>query len=368
MEPTVTETTFAAGLSREEYIRSQELINRVTNGRRLAGGRWLVMIMTGLSVLSVAAAYGVSGEFDTSLAALLTLMFIAELWMMLSLPRQLRRRAGEAYDVTVSTGYAFDGIVTVTENEIQKRTTEATTVIPFNRCSLYVEAEDMVIFCINGGKAVAIPARCLTAEDAQAIRQAAYAGVAPARRCVVQPVVPMAEQRQPLPPLTPPPAEEPLFTADFEYTPGELRGEFAEGAMRRFVAVLPQRLLTAVFFTVMLSFVVSVPLLPLCALCFILLFVWDVAMAWLRATRAVKLTEGEACRGRLELTEHYVTICGKTDAARRMKIPWENVTRAVERPQTVEFTMGEGAMFSLPKRCIPDMDTLRSVVDAHLKR
>lgn len=368
MEPIVMETTFAAGLSREEYIRSQELINRVTNGRRLAGGRWFILIMMGLSVLTAAAAYRVSGEFDTSLAALITLMFIAELWMMLSMPRQLRRRAGEIYDVTVATGYVFDGVVTVTENDVQKQTTEATTRIPFDRCSLYLEAEDMVIFCINGSKAVAIPARCLTTEDAQAIRQAAHAGIAATRRCVVQAVVPLAEYKQPLPPLTPAPAEEALCTVDFEYTAGELRGEFAEGAMRRFVAAFPQRLLSAVFFTVMISFVATVPLLPLCALCLIGLFVWEVAVAWIRATRAVRITEGEVCRGRLELTDRYVTVHGKTEAARRLKIPWEHITRAVERPHVVEFTMGEGATFLLPKRCIPDMDTLRGVVDAHLKR
>ncbi len=368
MEPMVTETTFAAGLSREEYIRSQELLNRVTNGRRAAGGRWFILIMMGLSVLTVAAAYRVSGEFDTSLAALITLMFIAELWMMLSMPRQLRRRAGEAYDATVVTGYVFDGVVTVTESEIQKRTTEVTTVIPFNRCSLYLEAEDMVIFCINGGKAVAIPARCLTPEDAQALRQAAHAGIDATRRCVLQAVVPLAEYRQPLPPLTPPPAEEPLCTVDFEYTAGELRSEFSEGAMRRFFAAFPQRLLTAVFFTVMILFITTVPSLPLCALCLIVLFVWEVAVAWIRATRAVRITNGEACRGRLELTDRYVTIHGKTDTARRLKIPWEHITRAVERPHVVEFTMREGATFLLPKRCIPDMDTLRGVVDAHLKR
>ena len=47
-----------------------------------------------------------------------------------------------------------------------------------------------------------------------------------------------------------------------------------------------------------------------------------------------------------------------------LRLNWSMITRAVERPNCVEFHT-ESALFQVPKRCIEDMDTLRQIVDTY---
>ncbi len=366
MEQTFTEREYAVGLTREEYVRSQELVTLALRGRQQRWSRIFSFVMMALCVLALAVEYRLSGEIDPALAVVMTLMAVAEVWMMLALPRQIRRRHEAAYDTTVFSGHSFDGNLTVESHGITKRTADDTTQVRFEDCVAVVEAAEMLIFCVNGGKSIVVPARCLTMEDAEHIKQAAFAQVSRTRQFLLQPIVPQLEQRVPLVHTLGVVPEEPLMTVKVEYTPKEMKSQMVEAALRQFAGKVPQKVLLAVFFTILLYFWMDIMPLPMFLLSMLALLLWDVLFAWFRAGRIVAVSNGDACFFRLNLGEKALHIQGRGQAARRMTVPWSYVTRVGEWPTEVVFFAERARLFSVPKRCIENMEQLRQIVDAHI--
>ena len=69
-----------------------------------------------------------------------------------------------------------------------------------------------------------------------------------------------------------------------------------------------------------------------------------------------------------ELTEQSLRVMGRGKQARRIRVPWERITRAVERPKVVEFFVDKNRVVVIPKRCIKELEQLREIVDAHMKK
>ena len=57
---------------------------------------------------------------------------------------------------------------------------------------------------------------------------------------------------------------------------------------------------------------------------------------------------------------------GPAGASSASRIAWATVNRAVERPDSVEFYAGN-QFLRVPKRCIPNLELLKELVDRHVK-
>lgn len=354
---------YGVGLERDEYVRSQQLAFATFQKRAVGGRRIFSIVLMAMCVMTLITEYKVLGTMVADIAVLIGLMILSEVWIMLDQPRRLRKAQETAYDATLFSGHSFDGVITVTEEGISKMTADETTSVPFAQCMAYVEAEDLLMFCVRNGKSIVLPSRYLTAEDAEETKRLALAAIPPMRRYYKGTFVPKAVER--LSTALPEKAdEEVLLGFPVTYTAGELRVNLTDTAMRGFVSNFPNKVLLAVFFAAIVYFGAEVPVLPIFLLSLLLLFVIAVINASVQAGRMMKLSDGEVCRVSFELTNLGIRAGGSGE--KRVRIPWKYVTRAIERPKEVEFFANNTSIATVPKRCIPDMDELRSVVDAHM--
>lgn len=365
MKESFTGAEYSVDLSREEYVRSQDILTKrmggVTRGMRL-----ISLFMLAACVAMGITDFRYSGGVDWSLISLLLLLIVSELWMMLTLPAQLRRRSEVAYDSTVYSGYVFAGTVTVESDAIRKRTAAATALIPYEQCRLYAEAADMMIFCGMDGKSIVIPARFLTEQTAEITRQAALQNIPASRHLLLEKLIPgVTEDTVPNVPDQAN-SEDVLLTVDVEYTDNEIVSIAAEAAMEQFAASLPNKCL---FMTMLASFgyfVLNVKPLPLFLSALLIVFLVSVIRARIRMRRAITRSERGVCRLRVEFTDAYIMLIGKADGMRPMRLPWNHITRAVDCRDTVEFYTGKDRQLSIPKRCIADFEELRNIVDSHM--
>ncbi len=366
MEQQVTKIEYAVGLSRDEYVRSQELVNTVLRKRQMSRSRWFAIFMLILCLIMAAADYRVSGTVDSSLAVVVTLMSISELWMLLDLPRQLRRQTETVYDATLFSGHSFDGLLTVDTDGVTKTTGDETTHIEFARCSAVIEAEEMLLFCVEQGKSIVIPARCVTEQEAQQTKQAMQNRVAPGNYYLVSPLRPAKEHTASAAPAKWADNAESLMTITMDITASEFKAELTDTVIREFFNKFSGKMLTAVTFTIIFYFVWNTLPLPMFLLALLLLFVGDIMLIRFRARRSIALSNGDVCRLTVDFTEQYIGMVRKAKDSHRLKIPWNRITRAVERPRQVEFYVDRSRMLTIPKRCIENMDQLRGLVDAHM--
>ncbi len=354
-------TEYPVDLTREEYVRSQEVLSR--KGGSAVGTRWISIAMLAVCVLVSFVNFSQFQQIDWSLVILLILLVVSEVWVMLDLPKQLRRRSEAAYDMTLYGGYSFQGTVTVEADAVRKRTQTATAVIPYEQCRLFVECEDMLIFCGADGKSIVIPARFLTAETAEITRQAAFSRIPRSQQLLLQPLCLPA---QPDSVELSVKQEETLLTLDVEYTDSEIVGIVSDAAMRRFVRTLPNRFLLMTMIASVGYFMAAIRPIPLFLLGLVVLFVFMVGKARIKMRRTITRTERDVCRMRMEFSDRYVRVNGKADGARPLCIPWGQITRAVSCRDTVELYAGEDRQLTIPKRCIPDFEEFRILVDTHM--
>lgn len=365
MEQAVLSTEYTVGLNREEYIYSQALTARALRGKHLLGSRVFSAVMMLLCVLAVLFDRVLGGACDTSLLVLVLLMIAAEVWVFAATPRQIRRKNGIIYDQTRFKGHTFDGVITVDNDGIVKKTGKEQTAIPFSRCFAFIEDTEMMLFCVNGGKCIVIPKRFLTDEDAELTRKAALATMAPARCYLLGKVNAELTARLPLPETDAFLPEEPLLQIEVQYTAREIRSRLMDSAMRAYAQKLPQKAMVAVLVTVLAYFWFDIATLPTFLLCSVLLFLFSWFGALLRANHVATVMSGaENSATNFVFTDTAVLI--KETSSEALTVPWDCITRAVSAPDEVEFYVHGEKAFVIPKRCVEDMAQLSRVVDAHL--
>ncbi|MBR2406092.1 MAG: YcxB family protein [Clostridia bacterium] len=364
MEQLVTEIEYAVGLSREEYVRSQAVVANVVRGKHMVMQRIVSLVLMVLCIGAVAVEYRLSGAIDVGMIVLVGLILVAEVWMMLDLPRQIRQNHEAAYDTTLFSGHSFEGMLTVDEHGLTKRTADETIRLNFAQCDAFIETEDMLLFCVTRGKSIIVPARYLTAEDAAFTKKVAGEAIPPVRRYTIAPIVPQLAERLYAPVVAQP--EEPSLVVAVEYTASELKAQLTDTVIRGFFNKFPNKMLTAVLLTIVLYFGMEIPPLPLFLAALVLLFLVEIVGVQLRIRRAIAASDGDICRLKVNFTEQALQLVGRGEAARKLRVPWERITRAVERPREVEFFVDSARVVTIPKRCISNMEELRSFVDTHV--
>lgn len=91
------------------------------------------------------------------------------------------RSSGKAYDNSVASGYSYYGMVTVYPDRIEKECQGEISRIPFGE-AVYIETADQILLMSPRSKAIVLTSRCVTDGDADRVRQAVFAAVAPMRQ------------------------------------------------------------------------------------------------------------------------------------------------------------------------------------------
>ncbi len=356
-------TEYAVDLTRDEYVRSQEILQ---TRHRMVNPRIITLVLLIFCVASAFPNVFYNGEIDWSMLFLLGLLVLSEIWVMITLPAKLRRRNEQAYDATVYAGYSFVGTVLVEEDAVRKRTATATAVIPYEQCRLFVETADMMIFCGMDGKCIAIPSRFLTEKTAAITRQAALSHLAPMQCVHLASAQATASEETPFTWHTEPETEDVLLTVNVEYTDNELVGLATDMTMEDFYEALPNKCLLMTVVATVGYFLLAAHPLPVFLLGMMILFLFAVIKTRVKMRRVITETERGACFLRVEFTEKAVRLIGDSQHVKPLQLPWSHITRAVDCRHTVELYTGKTRQLVIPKRNITNFEELSAVVDSHM--
>ncbi len=357
------DTTFPADLTRGEYIRFQELLFRNGPSFRLRTAQLVITAgMLGICILFLVMTARSGNGLDISLLLMVLLLVLMEVYLFVMLPRQMRVRAGRSYDQSLMTGYRYEGLVTVGPASIRKTTAKAVTEIPFAACTLYIEAADMLVFGGTEGRSIVLPARCLTGPDAALVRQMALTYVPGPRQRLYGRLVPGAAVRLPEPDLSPLPEEDAELSIRMEYTEKEFIRLMTASSVDGFIKNLPNLGFFAFLLAMSFELWMGLPGVPVFLLVVLGMFLAGYFTSRARAGQVIRMSGGEALRLSVDFTPSGLTLRGSAGKEKELRIPWKAISRAVERPDRVDFYTHSLAV-TLPKRCIEDLDALKRLVD-----
>ena len=359
---------FPVDLSREDYIEFNLLVAKTKGVLRhyremLIFGGFLMVISIGILVLQK-LRFG-----QVSLAAVLMMLIFLLLvgGPLAGLPGHLRRGAATAYDRTVEQGYRYAGRVQLEENRIRKTGGTSAVAIQLDERASMIESRNMLVILSPGSRAIVIPARYLSRENAAVLLPRLRDAMKGENQKIISPLLPAALQEAEKKVLEEDDDNgeiEPL-TLEIQYTSQEFYMLLADRALRTFLKRLPFYGAFAVIAGVLCSLAAGVLWGIATGVC-ILSAVYLLSVEGGRL-RAKKLTAGltkEDMTLRLVLTENGLLLRRQNGEERR--VPWDAVKRAVARPSCVEFTARD-TFVRIPRRCIPDMDRLKDLVDDHIR-
>ena len=279
------------------------------------------------------------------------------IWM----PRKTVRDAKKTYQTNNDNRYY--GEIVFENGELIKIGGCKRWVIPMSDTALYVEDTDFMAFASVGniGNVVLLPARCMTEEMAGAVRAVVFADNSRIKRRVLHRM--QAGTQTPIPLREPMPLPQTLWSLRFTYQPEELKTLLTDVGRQRVVRQLPV--------TVMGSIGAGLAMW-LCFESLSALFITTPAMILLMtlvsslnaAATAKRVSQTQTVQIQMHLTERGLDY-EMQPSGRKVYVRWQGIERAVESDTAVELTLTGGELLRIPKRCIDDMETLRSVIDTH---
>lgn len=352
-----TALTFGVGLNKNEYVIFQKTMARFTAGKRFSKVLSAAVVMFAVFTVRDALKQGVQAL--KGIYFLSTLGFLAVLFLCTTVFPAIGRhfRAVRGYDDAIAGGQIFDGMVTVNTEGITKVTESGSVMLSFDRDLLFLERKDMFIFINRFGQGIVLPARCLTAEDADAVRETAKRYIQPRFVMNKGTLVPQAKERLQLKEVSP---LQVLYTFTVQYEEAEHKA-FMKTLMKR--DILRTAPLTFLF-----CFLLSVSIaidngFTTAAVAFwiaVVLFAGLKLLFWLpRYKRANK----NAAPLTVTLNEKAVVVEKKAQPVpHKVILQWKDIAHAVESEETVEI-YNQRQYIYIPKRCVGDMDFLRNVVN-----
>ena len=364
--------TFPVDMTREEYIAFNLLVAKTMGILRHRKGQSLLFAaLLGLCLGMMIVSRLVFHYVDMISLLLFLLVLGAGLLLLFGLPGYLRRTAARAYDRTVQGGYDYYGIVRVLADRMEKESKSKgiCSAIYYAKNAVYIESKDMMILLAPGSRAIVLPARCMTEEDAELVRRRVTDGVDAIRRQLLHKMTPLAgsrihAQEDGFPSLTQ--EEEGKVIAVFvQYRPKEYVELVTDKAGQKFVKMLPlfggTALALGLAMTLTVGFIwgltVFVGLLTL-------LFLFQVESCRVKAKQRLKRLLGELPELEFRFSGRGITVRTAQQNG-GVHYPWFMVTRAVERPKCVEIYTDSG-FFRIPKREIDDLAAFKELVDNHL--
>lgn len=355
---------FPANLTREEYIRFNLLIARTSGALRHQKAQLVflvLMLVLGFGILLISKF--VYNYVDAFLIVVMLILMVMAVVLYGGMPGYIRRAAARAYDQTVRQGYTYYGTVYVTKDKMVKRSRMSQVTIQYTEKVSFIESQDMLVLSEPGNKAIVLPARCLTKEDADSVRQCVLGKVNREKQHVLGRLIPRAAARMDASGNEPDDTE--LLTIAVQYTQQEFVSMVTDKSMKGFIRTLPVygtiSILTGMLIGLLYGYYWGMILFVSMITA---IFLLTVGMARLRAFLSVRRMPPDALTIRIGLSEKGMTIRSPRQAE-RLEYIWPMVSSAVERSNAVDFQAGN-TFLRIPKRCIPDLQALKDLVDRHL--
>ncbi len=348
-------------LTKEEFT-AYHLATAKAFGMLRRQGALMVLfgIYIAVTVVGMIQNYQATGKFSVVMLLITVVTVAMAVLSMTMMPAGVKKKARLAYDIGDVNGYY--GEWTITPQTIVKETGDNRVEMPLNEKTLYIEDTEFMAFVSQGAQRIIIlPARCMTAQAAKAVRETVFANGSRVQRRVIK----RMEAKATVPIARRPMAEVPrtLYTVDVTYEPSELAQLHADIAWKHYVRNLPNILSVSLLFAAMFALIEeNLPIFFLVACGIPLLFLLFTTLSG-RMT-AKRASQQQPTRMRLELTDRGVQAMF-SPSEQMTAARWHSITRAVERPTCVEFYYGDDHLLRVPKRCIDDMNELRRLVDTY---
>ncbi len=358
---TGTPQGFPADLTREEFLAYHRLSARVAGPMRGRTAQLVLSATLSLALIGVVLyTYVAFGEMDWFMLIMAVALGALAVAMWLIIPQRLRKQAERLYEQTIASGYSYYGTVEVRPTEIVKVGQEVTTAVPFNANALFIEDKDMMVWISRQGRAIVLPARCLTPETAAMVRAGADRLPAQNRRLVARLIPGCQPVTEPAPiPVTT------LWERRVRYTPEE----YAALAKSRVVSQFWRRLPHLSGISLMLALIFGWSETSVLPGIFTFLTVMGVQVLFGLVFPYTRIPRQPA-----ELPDSLTTVdITFTDRGVKLKsgeqyatVPWSAVEHVYDRGDYAELLYHHQAV-RIPKREIEDIDAFDRLLKQYWK-
>lgn len=358
-----TALTFGVDLNKKEYILFGKTISSFTAGKRLSG-----FFLIGLAVFVVLTLAEMAKEDIAALlsADVLSLLVFAVLcivgWLVLP-PLFEKRRYAKGYEDAVAGGQVFEGMVTVNTESITKVTVSGTLTLSFDDNLLFVQHKDALIFVNRLGQGIVLPARCLTAEDAAAVRKIAEKCIHPRFFVVKSEFVGQRAERMLPADVTPVTTR---YTVNIVYNDAEQKTMLRTLIRRDIFRTAPIASGIAFCAALTLGEMYGFSAAAILFAVAVVLFIGIKCLFW--APRYKAVGKSDTVTLSVLFTDRAVVLERQVGPGKqRIIMQWKEIAHAVEGEEAVEIYNRSRYLY-IPKRHIGDMDFLRDLVNEKMKR
>ncbi len=354
----VNELSFAVDLTKEEYMQYYKVLTRYSAAAPMQ--RIGLIIVAALTVFGGAVTYQ-DGGFSALFTPDSLLLFIPAVLLLIYnlcvMPYFRKRQADRGYETAVAGGQIFAGTVTINREKITKITPSGTFTIYFSDRTLFHEQNDMQMFVNTQGRGIILPARCMTKELADGVRNIAFSALPPAF-CKVREQM-LCQRETPMEIEKPEEAAPSLFQTVVTYNEAEqtyIIQEITNRKLRR--SIIPNSILS---FLLALLFGMGQSRTTVLAI-FVIAHVALTLLGYFRNKRGTKwIVSEENFRFDCKITEKAVIADG---GARRgvYNVPWKDVEHVYESDLFVEICSKYHSIH-IPKRLIADIDSFGRLMD-----
>jgi len=356
---------FPVDSRREEYIRFNLIVSRTGGVLGFQKSQVvLISVVAAISLFMMVSDYVLYKRIDTANILLILFFAVSSAMLFYGLYYRIRNAAENTYDLTRQSGHSFYGIVTIYTDRIEKRNNTTSVTIRFSEAS-YIETHDMIIISAFQKPHIVLTARCLTMEDAEAVRQAVFGAVPVTRQKIVGRFQPLAQVH-----ISPPENEaeglqvhsENVISVDVNYTKEEFMKMSTDSAFRNYLKFLPfysiLSLISSLMIALLVDFVVGI-------FCYIVFNAGLIAFNLLSAkSRSARMYEALP---RSQFTACFAEegiVLKSPEGETIVKLGWDSILRAIERQDCLDF-YSKALFIRIPKRCVDDLDSLKGFVDRH---
>lgn len=347
-------------LTREEFLGYQKLLGRSTGFMQ---GKTLQIVLSTVLCVYLLVLFGYLAirqqEYDFLLLAAAVVTAAVDLVFWFVLPARRRRAAIALYDENVAAGYSYYGMLQVFPDRVEKAGDEMTTAIPTTPDSLFIESPEYMVWLNREQRAIVLPARCMTAEAAAAVRAAADR-LPPRNRRFFGRLQPRGEQ--PLPPKKVPLTV--LWEQTIDYTGEEYTALLRSTTMNNYRRQLPMLSFNSLLIALLITFTGG-PVwaaIPWFLGLFLLMTVFSLWLPLRRCTTA-ETVPPQIRRLWVSLSDRGVRV---RSGARFAVFPWQAVGHVIDRGTYVEI-LREPQSVWIPKRCIDDLAAFDAMIRQYWK-
>ncbi len=347
-------------LTRDEFVRFQSLMSGVGGPLRTRSMMLVFSLLLGGGILLPELILWRQGrQPDVLLIAVVLLTVGVSLLLWAATPLYIKRKAEKLYDQSIEAGQSYYGLVRIYDDRVEKAKPDYTVIVPYRELALFIEDAQVMVLLNRQRQAVVIPARCVTPEQAEAIR-AGVERLPTANRRFCSRLIPLGQ-----PATLPPPVEgELLYEGTVQYRPEEYVVVAKELTIQQFWRRAP--LLCAMSMLGALAFGWDGQSIWPCVALFVLiggvLTLFNLVLPLRRVSSVAPHMRAEQLSVRVTVDHRGLRLLKEDQGEGSM--PWSAIAHVYDAEPFVKFSGKQE--FCLPKRCIEDLDTFSADIDRYM--